>query len=474
MKTYKHIFEELLKEENITQCFHDAAKRKTTRPEVVRVLKEEREVGNDRPEPQCLQEHVKALQKMLEEETYQPPEHKKMLINEYSCGKVREIIKPEFQYEQVVHHCIIKQLQPIVLHGLYEHALGSIPNRGCHSGKKQVEKWIKAYKGKKFYILKADVRHCFDTEDIRVIETKLKREIVIDSIITIHYFEYMRDFVFRGESHDFWEFMYVDKGSVIVQGGEHQFTLHAGDIIFHEPNEFHAIRSVGNSSPNLVAVSFVSHSPAMGEFRGKKMTLNMEERTLISHILDTARKVLSTPMNIPSVEQVKLRADAPIGSQQMILLYLELFLVTVLQNNAKPDVFPRRRITGTFVSPVELSGTREKRLQEITEFMEFHICEQLSLDQLCEHFSLSRSSIQKLFQKEKGCGPMEYFNGLKIQRAKDMIRDGRKNLTEIAGFLSYSSLPYFSKQFKKATGMAPMEYASSVKGITQALKGENS
>ena len=157
MKTYKHIFEELLKEENITQCFHDAAKRKTTRPEV----------ANDRPDPQCLQEHVKALQKILEEETFKPPEHRKQLINEYSCGKVREIIKPEYQYEQVVHHCIIKQLQPIILHGLYEHALGSIPKRGCHSGKKRVEKWIKGYKGKKFYILKADVRHCFDTEDQR-------------------------------------------------------------------------------------------------------------------------------------------------------------------------------------------------------------------------------------------------------------------------------------------------------------------
>ena len=70
------------------------------------------------------------------------------------------------------------------------------------------------------------------------IETKLKREIVIDSIITIHYFEYMRDFVFRGESHDFWEFMYVDKGSVIVQGGEHQFTLHAGDIFFMNQMSF--------------------------------------------------------------------------------------------------------------------------------------------------------------------------------------------------------------------------------------------
>lgn len=302
------------------------------------------------------------------------------------------------------------------------------------------------------------------------IETSLKREIVIDSIITIHYFEYTRDFVFRGESHDFWEFLYVDKESIQVQAGEHQFLLQTGDIIFHEPNEFHAIRSVGSSSPNLVVMSFQSHSPAMDNFRGKKMTLNMEERTLISHILSNARKVLATPMNLPTVEQVELRSGAPIGSQQMILLYLELFLLTILQNDAKPNMPPRPRITGTFLSPIEVSGTKEKRLQEIIAYMEFRICEQLSMDDLCRHFSLSRSSIQKLFQKEKGCGPIEYFNEMKIQRAKDMIRDGRKNLTEIAAFLSYSSLPYFSKQFKKAIGMSPMEYASSVKGITNALK----
>ena len=69
---------------------------------------------------------------------------------------------------------------------------------------------------------------------------------------------------------------------MIVQGGEHQFTLHAGDIIFHEPNEFHAIRSVGNSSPNSCLLSLLSVIlRTMGEFRGKKMTLNMEERTFV-------------------------------------------------------------------------------------------------------------------------------------------------------------------------------------------------
>ena len=72
------------------------------------------------------------------------------------------------------------------------------------------------------------------------------------------------------------------------------------------------------------------------------------------------------------------------------------------------------------------------------------------------------------------CGAIDYFNNMKIQRAKEIIRDGTMNFTEITYFLSYNSLPYFSKQFKAATGMSPSEYSSSVKGITEALRGSNS
>lgn len=306
------------------------------------------------------------------------------------------------------------------------------------------------------------------------IKTTLKREIAIDSIITIHYFEYMKDFVFHGESHDFWEFLYVDQGSVIVQAGENHFRMEAGDIIFHEPNEFHAIRSVGNSSPNLVVMSFITNSPAMNFFRKKNFTLNKSEHTLVSCILNAAREALATPLHLPSIEQVKLKPNAPFGSQQMILLYLELFLITLEQNylqlDAKP---PERKRHFPLATPIELSDTKAQRIEEIIQYMQFCICEQLNTNQICQHFSMSRSSLQKLFQKEKGCGPMEYFNRIKIQRAKAMIRDGSKNFTEIAGFLSYSSPQYFSRQFKKSTGMSPMEYASSVKGISQALKGDD-
>ena len=165
------------------------------------------------------------------------------------------------------------------------------------------------------------------------IKTKLHREIVIDSIITMHYFEYMKDFVFRGESHDFWEFLYVDKGTVSVRSDDRWVTLNTGDIIFHKPNEFHAITSIGKTSPNLVAVSFISYSEAMHHFENLNCTLGRNERFLISQIIVEAKNTFSTPIHIPSVEQVLLRDETPFASQQLILLYLELFLITIYRKH---------------------------------------------------------------------------------------------------------------------------------------------
>lgn len=165
------------------------------------------------------------------------------------------------------------------------------------------------------------------------VKTKLQHSIDIDAIITLHYFEYMKNFEFKGESHNFWEFLYVDKGTVAVRADDTWTTLYTGDIIFHQPNEFHAIKSIGKDSPNLVAISFTSSSQAMSFFVNKSFTLSMEERAMISRIITEGRHTLATPMHIPSIEQVQLKEHAPFGSQQMILLYLEMFLITLIREH---------------------------------------------------------------------------------------------------------------------------------------------
>lgn len=186
----------------------------------------------------------------------------------------------------------------------------------------------------------------------------------------------------------------------------------------------------------------------------------MEERAMISRIITEGRHTLATPMHIPSIEQVQLKEHAPFGSQQMILLYLEMFLITLIREHQEES--------GASIQH-KSSPEEEERLSEILKYLEYHICEKLAVKDICNEFSMSRSAVQLLFHEQLNCGVIDYFNQMKIQRAKAIIRDGSMNLTEIAYFLSYSSLPYFSKQFRLATGMSPSAYASSIKGITDAV-----
>lgn len=298
------------------------------------------------------------------------------------------------------------------------------------------------------------------------IPTKLKFEIEIDAIITMHYFEYMKDFVFKGETHNFWEFLYVDKGTVSVCSDTDWFELNTGDIIFHKPNEFHAIKSIGKEPPNLVAISFISQSPAMTFFEHRRFTLTRKERELISLMIAEAGKTFSTPMHVPSIEQVQIKELTPFASQQLIQLYLELFLITAVRNHPREET---ERVIVHNESP-QRKSSRHEQLQEIVQYMEYHICEQLTITDICNNFSISRSSLQALFHTLLNCGVIDYFNHMKIERAKDIIRDGTMNFTEIAYFLSFNSLPYFSKRFKATTGMSPSEYLSSVKGMTENLR----
>ena len=54
------------------------------------------------------------------------------------------------------------------------------------------------------------------------IPTSIQRPIQIQQVVTVHYFEYSSNYAFVGESHDFWEFVYVDKGEIVVTAEDKQ------------------------------------------------------------------------------------------------------------------------------------------------------------------------------------------------------------------------------------------------------------
>lgn len=287
---------------------------------------------------------------------------------------------------------------------------------------------------------------------------QLSRLFNISEIVTIHYFEYGTDFSFDGESHDFWEFLCVDKGDVTVQADHNIFHLKKGDIIFHKPNQFHSVSTSGITAPNLVVVSFVCSSPAMNFFEDKILSLGERERNLLATIISEASDAFSTPLDNPFTNTLTKNPIQQPGAEQIIQLSLEQFLISLYRKGEHQE--------SVVMKSVKLKQD-EETFQHIVTYMEAHLSDSLSIEQICHDNLLGKSQLQKLFRSKCGCGIIDYFSRLKISRAKELIREKNLNFTQIADALGYTSIHYFSRQFKKITGMSPSEYALSIKAISE-------
>ena len=74
------------------------------------------------------------------------------------------------------------------------------------------------------------------------IHTVMERAVNVQSIISVHYYEYPIDFSFAVEVHDFWELVYADKGEAVITAGNRELELPAGSLFLHKPMEYHNIR----------------------------------------------------------------------------------------------------------------------------------------------------------------------------------------------------------------------------------------
>lgn len=160
MKSYSHLFEKYLSEEN-----YYAAVQKATAHKGGKRRKYQR--------AQYYRNHAAELMPSILDyaEHFYNEKHQPKVIYDGVRRKQRQILVPSMR-EQVVHHMIVNVMTPIILKPMYEHSYGSIPGRGSTSGKKKgktrggkqaVEKFIRGHPRDCKYCLKMDIKKYFDS-----------------------------------------------------------------------------------------------------------------------------------------------------------------------------------------------------------------------------------------------------------------------------------------------------------------------
>lgn len=277
--------------------------------------------------------------------------------------------------------------------------------------------------------------------------TKLDTAVSVDGIYTVHYFEYAKDFAYSGEVHNFWELVYADKKSLYVTAGASEIHLAVGQMYLHRPNEFHNIRCDGSHAANSVIVSFSSDCEALLSIAGMVIDCTSEEKRLLGGMIKEAESVFSTPLGVPYIRIMQKSGKGAFGGEQLIRLYLEQLLILLVRGNGREN------------SPK--IGSDDKVFAKICDYLEQNIHRPLCFSDIVKHFNLSASVVKRIFREQMGCGVMECFNRIRVDAAKELIREGDQNFTEIAASLCFGSSQYFTTVFKRVSGMTPTEYRAS-------------
>jgi len=94
------------------------------------------------------------------------------------------------------------------------------------------------------------------------------------------------------------------------------------------------------------------------------------------------------------------------------------------------------------------------------QYMQEHITENFSLNELSKFYNYSPSRFSSLFKQKTGYAPIDYFIQMKMQKATQQLDFTDHSIKEISLDMGFDDPYYFSRRFSKVIGMSPTKYRS--------------
>lgn len=277
----------------------------------------------------------------------------------------------------------------------------------------------------------------------------------IDGFHTVYYFELGKVFSHPPEKHDFWEMVYIDKGSIIAVTDGTGCSLSHGQAIFHEPGELHAHISDNHVTNNMLIITFSSKSREMEFFKRKTFTFDKTARALLSLFINEASCALGKiPSNYHDIRPLDFSKEEFGASQLMKYHFTELLIKLYRSGN---------QLSGKIRADKESRNIAKNSIVElVSAYMRDNVNSGLSLEDICRHFYIGKSQLSVIFKECTGVSPMQYYSALKIDEAKKLLREDNLSVSQITDSLRYSGIHNFSRAFKKLTGFSPTQYKKSI------------
>lgn len=177
MKRQGNIYPKICEPENIKLAILYASRGKKKRKNVLKVLEN-------------IDMAVLKIHEILTNGNYKPSPYQEKVIHDGVRKKERIIYKPCFFPDQIIHWCLMLQIELILEKGMYDFCCASVKNRGIHYGAKHIKKILMDDRKNTKYCLKLDIKKFYPSIDKEILKRKFRKKIkcrntldLIDAII---------------------------------------------------------------------------------------------------------------------------------------------------------------------------------------------------------------------------------------------------------------------------------------------------
>lgn len=244
-------------------------------------------------------------------------------------------------------------------------------------------------------------------------------------------------YVYGGEMHDFWECVFVLKGRAAITAGESVYQLGEGQMIFHPPMEFHRICNGGDEPIHFLIVSFTAEGFPMDSHR----ICTFPSSDTITELVKELRRLFITN----DIFLVKMVNESCAAAVQSVVNRMENYFIGLLSREEPELIAEQDKKADLYSAAVAI--------------MHRNLSGRLSAMQIAELCGVSISTMQKLFLRYTGMGMMNYYTGLRMRHARQLLENGQ-NVKDVGALLGYGDQNYFSTVYRRYFGEPP----SSAKG----------
>lgn len=235
-------------------------------------------------------------------------------------------------------------------------------------------------------------------------------------------------------SHSHYEIYYLKKGNRTFFLSNALYQLTAPVLIIIPPHALHKTEGAQFERYNLnVSTNYLD------DFQ----TRILEERSLSVIKLTNDETLLFNNLfqQMDEVNKMQKYSDA-------ILKILSSYLILQIGKLSSK----------TLVSTVSQENSVPPQILKIIEFLNENYAKNLTLNELSEHFFISKGTLIYNFNKYLKCSPIEYLLSIKITKAKEFLQKTNKSISEIAELCGFSSANYFGLVFKQKENISPLSY----------------